>query len=102
MRRRREERKQKVLETIAFIIGFIIFMAIVGRVGYWDLHYEMDCEVVKIVDNVVTLEDGSGHLWEVENTILELGETYTVVFFNNDTSIRTDDEIEEIKNVVDK
>lgn len=97
MRRRREERKQKVFETIAFIIGFIIFMAIVGRVGYWDLHYEMDCEVVKIVDDVATFEDGSGHLWEVENTTLELGETYTVVFFNNDTSIRTDDEIEKIK-----
>ena len=102
MRRRREERKQKVLETIAFIIGFIIFMAIVGRVGYWDLHYEMDCEVVKIVDDVVTLEYCSGYLWEIKDTTLELGETYTVVFFNNDTSIRTDDEIEEIKNVVDK
>ena len=102
MRRRREERKQKVLETIAFIIGLIIFILIIGRVGYWDLHYEMDCEVVKIVDDVVTLEDNTGNLWEVENTTLEFGETYTVVFFNNDTSIRTDDEIEKIKNVVDK
>ena len=97
MRRRKEERKQKALQTIAFIIGFIIFILIVGRVGYWDLHYEMDCEVVKIVDDVVTLEDSTGNLWEVEDTTLELGETYTVVFFNNDTSIRTDDEIEKIK-----
>ena len=96
-RRRKEERNQKALQTIVFIIGFIIFILIVGRVGYWDLHYEMECEVVKIVDDVVTLEDGSGYLWEVEDTTLELGETYTVVFFNNDTSIRTDDEIEKIK-----
>ena len=96
-RRRKEERKQKALQTIVFVIGFIIFILIVGRVGYWDLHYEMECEVVKIVDDVVTLEDGSGYLWEVEDTTLELGETYTVVFFNNDTSIRTDDEIEKIK-----
>ena len=97
MRRRKEERKQKVLGTIAFIIGFAIFMLIVGRIGYWDLHYEMDCKVVEIVDNVITLEDSTGNLWEVEDINLELGETYTVVFFNNDTSIRTDDEIEEIK-----
>lgn len=97
MRRRKEERKQKVLGTIAFIIGFAIFMLIVGRVGYWDLHYEMDCEVVKIVDNVITLEDSIGNLWEVEDINLELSETYTVVFFNNNTSIRTDDEIEKIK-----
>ena len=97
MRRRKEERKQKALQTIVFIIGFIIFILIVGKVGYWDLHYEMDCEVVEIVDNVITLEDSTGNLWEVEDTTLELGETYTVVFFNNDTSIRTDDEIEKIK-----
>ena len=97
MRRRKEERKQKALQTIVFIIGFIIFILIVGRVGYWDLHYEMDCEVIKIVDNVITLEDSTGNLWEVEDTTLELGETYTVVFFNNDTSIRTDDEIEKVK-----
>ena len=97
MRRIKEERKQKALETIALIIGFIIFILVVGRISYWDLHYEMDCEVVEIVDNVITLEDSTGNLWEVEDINLELGETYTVVFFNNDTSIRTDDEIEKIK-----
>ena len=102
MRRRKEERKQKVLGTIAFIIGFAIFMLIVGRVGYWDLHYEMDCKVVEITDNVITLEDNTGNLWEVEDINLELGETYTVVFFNNNTCTRIDDEIKEIKNVVDK
>lgn len=102
MRRRREERKQKALETIAFIIGFIIFMIAVGRVGYWELHYEMDCEVVKIVDDIVTLEDSSGYLWEVEDTVLKLGRTYTVVFLNNDTCARIDDKVKEIKIGVDK
>ena len=97
MRRIKEERKQKALETIVLIIGFIIFILVIGRISYWDLHYEMDCEVVEIVDNVITLEDSTGNLWEVEDINLELGETYTVVFFNNDTSIRTDDEIEKIK-----
>lgn len=97
MRRIKEERKQKALETIALIIGFIIFILVVGRISYWDLYYEMDCEVVEIVDNVITLEDSTGNLWEVEDINLELGETYTVVFFNNDTSTRTDDEIEKIK-----
>ena len=90
-------KEKKVLKTITFIIGFTIFILIVGRISYWDLHYEMDCEVVEIVDNVITLEDSTGNLWEVEDINLELGETYTVVFFNNDTSIRTDDEIEKIK-----
>lgn len=97
MRRIKEEKKQKALETIALIIGFIIFILIIGRISYWDLYYEMDCEVVEIVDNVITLEDSTGNLWEVEDINLELGETYTVVFFNNNTSIRTDDEIEKIK-----
>ncbi len=90
-------KEKKVLKTIGFIIGLTIFILIIGRVSYWDLHYEMDCEVVEIVDNVITLEDSTGNLWEVEDINLELGETYTVVFFNNDTYIRTDDEIEKIK-----
>ena len=90
-------KEKKVLKTIALIIGFIIFILVVGRISYWDLYYEMDCEVVEIVNNVITLEDSTGNLWEVEDINLELGETYTVVFFNNDTSIRTDDEIEKIK-----
>ena len=98
MRRIKEERKQKALETIALIIGFIIFILVVGRISYWDLYYEMDCEVIEIVDDVITLEDSTGNLWEVEDINLELGETYTVVFFNNDTCERTDDEVEEIKN----
>lgn len=101
MRRKNEKKKQNQLRTIGFMIWFInftvIIVGIIGRIGYWDLHYKMDCEVVKIADDVVTLEDSTGNLWEVEDINLELGETYTVVFFNNDTSIRTDDEIEKIK-----
>lgn len=97
MRRIKKERKQKALETIVLIIGFTIFMLIVGRVGYWDLHYEMDCEVVEIVDDVAILKDNTGNLWEVKDTTLELDKTYTVVFFNNNTCTRIDDEIEKIK-----
>lgn len=89
--------KNNIIKTIGTIVGVTIVVLLMGIVGYWDLHYEMDCEVVKIVDDVITLEDSTGYLWEVEDTTLELGETYTVVFFNNDTSIRTDDEIEKIK-----
>ena len=100
--RRKEERKQKALETIALMIGFIIFILAVGRIGYWELHYKMDCEVVEIVDDVTILEDSTGNLWEVKDTTLELYKTYTVLFFNNNTCTRIDDEIEEIKNVVDK
>ena len=97
----RKERKQKVLETVAFIIGLTIFLLVVGRVGYWEMRYEMECKVIKVVDNFATLEDSSGHLWEVEDDTIEVGKTYIVVFFNGATDNRQDDEIEKIKNRVD-
>lgn len=101
MRRRKEGRKQIALETVAFIIGLIIFLLVVGRVGYWEMRYEMECKVIKVVDNIATLEDSSGHLWEVEDDTIEVGKTYIVVFFNGATDNRQDDEIEKIKNRVD-
>ena len=97
----RKEKKQKALETVAFIIGLTIFLLVVGRVGYWEMRYEMECKVIKVVDNIATLEDSLGHLWEVEDDTIEVGKTYIVVFFNGATDNRQDDEIEKIKNRVD-
>ena len=93
-------RKQKVLETIAFIIGFTIFMLIVGRVGYLETHYEMDCEVVKVTTTETVFEDNVGHRWAVENTDYKLNKTYTVLFNTMGTDNRLDDEI--VKISIDK
>ena len=95
--RRREERKQKVLETVVFIIGVIIFLFVVGRVGYFETHYEMECKVVKVKNNIITLEDSVGFRWEVENDSLTIDDKCIVTFFTNDTDNRLDDVIEKVE-----
>lgn len=97
MNRNKQEKREEILGVITLIVGIIIFIIVIGRVGYWDLHYTMECEVVEINNNIVTLKDTEGYLWEFENNSLEIGETYTAIFFNNDTYTRNDDKIEEIK-----
>lgn len=100
MRRRKEERKQKMLETVAFIIGLTIFLLVVGRVGYWETHYEMECKVVKVTTTETVFEDNVGHRWVVENTDYKLNKTYTVLFNTMGTDNRLDDEI--VKISIDK
>ena len=100
MRRRKEERKQRVLETVAFIIGLTIFLLVIGRVGYWETHYEMECKVVKVTTTETVFEDNAGHHWAVENTDYKLNKTYTVLFNTMGTDNRLDDEI--VKISIDK
>lgn len=94
---RRKKLKERVIEITLFIIGFIGFIILAGVVGYEELHYEMECEVVKVSNNLIILEDVAGHRWELEDTTLDLGKTYTVVFNTNDTDTRLDDVIEKVK-----
>lgn len=94
--RRKEERKQKILEAVAFIIGLTIFLLVVGRVGYWEMRYEMECKVVKVTTIETIFEDNAGHRWVVENTDYKLNKTYTVLFNTMGTDNRQDDKIEKI------
>lgn len=96
MRRRKEERKQRVLETVAFIIGLTIFLLVISRVGYFETHYEMECKVVKVTTTETIFEDNVGHRWAVENIDYKLNKTYTVLFNTMGTDNRLDDEIEKI------
>lgn len=97
----RKERKQKVLETVAFIIGLTIFLLVIGRAGYWEMRYEMECKVVKVTTTETIFEDNAGHHWTIKNTDYKLNKTYTVLFNTMGTDNRQDDEIEKIKNRVD-
>lgn len=93
----RKERKQKVLETVVFIIGLTIFLLVIGRVGYWETRYEMECKVVKVTTTETVFEDNAGYRWTIDNTAdYELNKTYTVLFNTMGTDNRQDDEIEKI------
>ncbi len=88
---------RKILNGMLGMLVIVGFVVLVGIAGYIETHYTMECEVVKIEGNVITLEDKVGYLWEVEDENLEMNKTYKVEFSTNDTTDRTDDKITKIK-----
>lgn len=92
--------KNKIIKTIGTIIGVTIVVLLMGIVGYWETHYEMECKVVKVTTTETVFEDNVGHRWAVENTDYKLNRTYTVLFNTMGTDNRLDDEI--VKISIDK
>lgn len=88
---------KKILNGMLGMLIIVGFVVLVGIAGYIETHYTMECEVVKIEGNVITLEDKVGYLWEVEDENLEMNKTYKVEFSTNDTTNRIDDKITKIK-----
>ena len=88
---------KKILNGMLGMLVIVGFVVLVGIAGYIETHYTMECEVVKIEGNVITLEDEVGYLWEVEDENLEMNKTYKVEFSTNDTTDRTDDKITKVK-----
>lgn len=88
---------KKILNGMLGMLVIVGFVVLLGIAGYIETHYTMECEVVKIEGNVITLEDKVGYLWEVEDENLEMNKIYKVEFSTNDTTNRTDDKIIKIK-----
>jgi hypothetical protein len=80
-----------------FIIGFIfmamlLLMLIAG--GYSETHYSTIAKVYSIEDNKITLIDGAGYLWIVENRPdLKKDDFVKIKFFNNTTDYTREDDI---------
>lgn len=93
-----------IKKIISFILGMafgLVLLILLGIAGHIETHYTMECEVVKVDGDIITLEDECGYLWEVENQPLKLHQTCKVTFFiGNTDSAREDDEIVKIR--VDK
>ena len=64
---------------------------------YQDNYTRKDCEVVKINNGVVTIEDQKGWLWNIETDDLEVGDVVDLKMHTNHTdSIIADDIIKDI------
>ena len=83
--------------------GILVVVAIVVGLGmcHWtETHYtRKDCEIVKVDNSIITIEDKMGYLWEYETDT----NTYTVgdkvslrMHTNNTASTIYDDEIVEV------
>lgn len=90
--------------TIGTVVA-IIFLGLAGIAGGYETHYKMNCEVVKIENNICYVEDERGECYgfEQKKDSYEVGDKLKVTFFTNCTDSNIyDDEIEKVKKVVDK
>ena len=95
---RREAKRTARRETMLACVVFIVFMLVLGRVGYWETHYYREGEVVSVSGQLVEVEDRIGYTWEFYGDGFHKGDNVKMLMFNNGTdNIITDDEIENVK-----
>lgn len=83
------------------IVTIAIILGVFGACGTYEHNYTREATVYAIVDDVVTFEDNTGHLW---NWVMEEGEYFTEgetvklkMFDNYTMSDREDDIIKKVK-----
>lgn len=80
------------LLVIVCVIGFI------GLLGGMERTYTRKGQVISVKDNIVTIEDKSGFLWELETDELKEGQELILKMNDNNTDgIITDDIIVDYK-----
>lgn len=74
--------------ALAFVSGFL------GFNSYNDTVYTMNCEVVEVNSETISIIDSTNNIWNVYADGFSVGDNIVAVFNNNRTdSTRLDDEI---------
>lgn len=99
MKRQKEVQKSRdKRDTIIAGIMLVLFLLLLGRVGYWETHYNRDATVVSVQGQLVTVEDKIGMLWDFYADGYKVGDEVRMLMDNNTTdNIITDDTIEDVK-----
>lgn len=81
------------------IIGLFTATAIwfVLCVFYLTCRRTIDAEIVNINNNIITIKDSTGNLWEIDNDSYIIGDKVVLTISDKGTDFLTDDEIIKIK-----
>lgn len=87
----------KNLKTYILItIGFIMFLYVLGRVGYEEDHYTREATVTDIKSEVIYATDTRGYLWSFESSEFNIGDNIEMLMCANHTGDISDDTIEKV------
>lgn len=87
---------KEIIIIISTIIVFIFSFIIVNNLEHY---YTIEGKIIETNDNtnIVTIEDITGNIWEIEDTNYNTNDNVKIKFFNNLTdSNRLDDIIKEV------
>lgn len=62
------------MKKILIVIAVVIALLVIGRVGYWETHYNREGVVTEVVDNLVTITDTLGNEWLMDGESLQVGD----------------------------
>lgn len=85
--------------TTAIIIGAIVT---IGRIGYYETHYEQNGKIRNVTENLITVEDTTGNLWEFYGEGYTEGEELKITFFDGGTLDLEDDQIVATEKIIHK
>ena len=71
---------------VRLIAMLVVFFALWGVASHVETHYtRQNCEVVEYTENVVSVVDECGYLWDFEADGLELGDVVDIKMYTNHT-----------------
>ena len=85
---------------ISKFIGVIIILILFAIVGTYETHYNRQGTITEKKNNIITIEDTAGNLWEYETNLSDfsIGKKVELKMYNNGTDTNIyDDKIEKIK-----
>lgn len=84
---------------ILTVLGIVVLVGMLVGVGTMETHYIRKGNITDITNNVITITDTVGHVWEYETTEeYHIGDDVKMVMDNNTTdTIITDDIIIKLK-----
>ena len=89
---------KKRLEKVKVITFMIFMLALLYCACWYECHYAKDCVVVSVDNDVVSVEDTQGNLWEFIGDDYKVTDVVRVTFYTNHTDTELfDDEIVDVR-----
>lgn len=90
--------RKTVDKIVTFVIALVAFCGVLVFSAYIETHYNRECVVVNVSNDVITLKDECGYLWEYQGTGCKAGDKVIAKMYNNHTDSNVfDDVITDVK-----
>ena len=87
-------------KILAATLAVILFVMMVGVIGYTEHRYTKEnCVVVMVENDEITVEDNLGEWWTFYGEDFQEGEKVNLKMFDSCTGTNTDDVIENVERV---
>lgn len=64
--------------TVVVTVVMVVALLVIGRVGYWETHYNREGVVTSVEGDTVVVTDTTGNEWAMEGEPLTVGDRVTL------------------------